>query len=487
LFFRIFFLKNVIFIHRFYARLDPRSRYNYSNKNMKDSLILEGKIYISAKRAAKIINYAQDYIGQLCRSGKLDSKMIGRSWYVTEESLLAHREQAVDATQERVLKVTKGITPENAAEVEPVVERKIQVVSESVPSPIVASDPVVAPTKIPVVAASIFPVKSEVIAPVAPVSTFKYEVENKPALPEITKKVPASFSISKKATDLTATPFASKLTVKNSDAASVRPSRSLSLVSSQISPVQIKLPSEIVKAQNLRAALERSEKDERAKVAAEARAQRIANERIAAEKVAAEKAAAAAAAAAAQTPVTAPAPRVAPRPVISPIQNVVSKIQSEPKVAVLTLTAPKSIALGIAAILVVVSGLMFTVAGQNIKKAALGSNSAASITSNFFSGIFRTLGFGKPATLATIPRSPEVNNNPNPETVSPFNGISVVPSTGSAAADQAAKQKIQTSFSDEVSIQPDDSGTAGVITPVFKKGSGDDFMYVLVPVKEKKQ
>jgi Holliday junction resolvase len=75
---------------------------------MKDSVILEGKIYISAKRAAKIINYAQDYIGQLCRSGKLDCKMIGRSWFVTEESLLAHRESAIDATQERVLKVIKN-------------------------------------------------------------------------------------------------------------------------------------------------------------------------------------------------------------------------------------------------------------------------------------------------------------------------------------------------------------------------------------------
>jgi hypothetical protein len=43
------------------------------------------------------------------------------------------------------------------------------------------------------------------------------------------------------------------------------------------------------------------------------------------------------------------------------------------------------------------------------------------------------------------------------------------------------------SFSDEVTIQPDKSGTSGVITPVFKQTDGKDFVYVLVPVKEKKQ
>src|SRR3989344_6201953 len=74
---------------------------------MKDNLILEGKNYISARRAARIINYAQDYIGQLCRSNKLDCKMVGRSWFVTEESLVAHRASAIDSTDERSSKMLK--------------------------------------------------------------------------------------------------------------------------------------------------------------------------------------------------------------------------------------------------------------------------------------------------------------------------------------------------------------------------------------------
>jgi hypothetical protein len=65
-------------------------------------------------------------------------------------------------------------------------------------------------------------------------------------------------------------------------------------------------------------------------------------------------------------------------------------------------------------------------------------------------------------------------------------GIAVVPSTGSVENDVKAKKEIQNSFSDQVEIKTDTSGTAGVITPVFTKSKGKDFMYVLVPVKEKK-
>jgi hypothetical protein len=52
--------------------------------------------------------------------------------------------------------------------------------------------------------------------------------------------------------------------------------------------------------------------------------------------------------------------------------------------------------------------------------------------------------------------------------------------------DDANKNKIKNSFSDEVTVEPDTSGTSGIIKPVFKKTNGDDFVYVLVPVKDKK-
>ena len=66
----------------------------------------------------------------------------------------------------------------------------------------------------------------------------------------------------------------------------------------------------------------------------------------------------------------------------------------------------------------------------------------------------------------------------------PSQGIAVVPSAGSVAADATQKQNIQSSFSDQVEVHADKSGTAGVITPVFKGSLGKDFLYVMVPVKK---
>ncbi len=56
-----------------------------------DEITIGEKTYISSKRAAEITGYAKDYIGQLSREGYVDSKKIGRSWYVYEPSIRAHR------------------------------------------------------------------------------------------------------------------------------------------------------------------------------------------------------------------------------------------------------------------------------------------------------------------------------------------------------------------------------------------------------------
>jgi len=64
-----------------------------------ESLIIEGKQYISARRAAEITAYSKDYVGQLCRSGKLACRMVGRFWYVDEESLQKHQAESFKANQ----------------------------------------------------------------------------------------------------------------------------------------------------------------------------------------------------------------------------------------------------------------------------------------------------------------------------------------------------------------------------------------------------
>ncbi|HVS79441.1 MAG TPA: hypothetical protein VHF05_00505 [Candidatus Paceibacterota bacterium] len=77
---------------------------------MNAEFFIDNKKYISAKRAAKLTGYATDYIGQLARNGKIDSKMIGRSWFVNEESLLGYKKDLLDAmfaTENAPLKKTK--------------------------------------------------------------------------------------------------------------------------------------------------------------------------------------------------------------------------------------------------------------------------------------------------------------------------------------------------------------------------------------------
>src|SRR3989344_1652521 len=60
---------------------------------MDKDLLFDGKRYISSGRAAKLVGYAPDYVGQLCRMNLLDCRMVGRSWYVNYDSILGHKKQ----------------------------------------------------------------------------------------------------------------------------------------------------------------------------------------------------------------------------------------------------------------------------------------------------------------------------------------------------------------------------------------------------------
>ena len=61
-------------------------------------------------------------------------------------------------------------------------------------------------------------------------------------------------------------------------------------------------------------------------------------------------------------------------------------------------------------------------------------------------------------------------------------GIVVAPSTGSQSGDEALKQSIQNSFSDEVDVELDASRGAGVIRPIFRSPTDDSYIFVVVPV-----
>lgn len=68
-----------------------------------DEIRIGEKTYISSKKAAEITGYAKDYVGQLCREGHVEAKMVGRSWYVFEPSIRAHRFGEAVETPEEVI------------------------------------------------------------------------------------------------------------------------------------------------------------------------------------------------------------------------------------------------------------------------------------------------------------------------------------------------------------------------------------------------
>lgn len=62
-----------------------------------DEITIGDKVYISSKRAAKITGYAKDYVGQLCREGRVEARLVGRNWYVLESAIREHRFGAAES------------------------------------------------------------------------------------------------------------------------------------------------------------------------------------------------------------------------------------------------------------------------------------------------------------------------------------------------------------------------------------------------------
>lgn len=56
-----------------------------------ETLVLDGKEFVKASRAAKDLGYTADYVGQLCRSGKVQARLVGRTWYVQKDELAQHK------------------------------------------------------------------------------------------------------------------------------------------------------------------------------------------------------------------------------------------------------------------------------------------------------------------------------------------------------------------------------------------------------------
>ncbi len=51
---------------------------------------VNGRTYISARRASEVSGYNSDYLGQLCRERKIKGTRVGRGWFIDSESLQGH-------------------------------------------------------------------------------------------------------------------------------------------------------------------------------------------------------------------------------------------------------------------------------------------------------------------------------------------------------------------------------------------------------------
>ena len=61
---------------------------------MSDTMLFDGKEYISSKRASELSGYAQDYIGQLARKSLIDARRVGGLWLISMSSLQEYKTNA---------------------------------------------------------------------------------------------------------------------------------------------------------------------------------------------------------------------------------------------------------------------------------------------------------------------------------------------------------------------------------------------------------
>ncbi|KKU78013.1 MAG: Serine-rich adhesin, platelet-type, partial [Parcubacteria group bacterium GW2011_GWA2_47_64] len=100
---------------------------------MASELIFDNKKFLPSSAASKASGYSSDYIGQLCRSGKLVCRRVGRGWFVEEESLLSYKTLDLNHSPSKARRLNsspKGVEEGRS-------ETRVEVVTKAVAEPIV--------------------------------------------------------------------------------------------------------------------------------------------------------------------------------------------------------------------------------------------------------------------------------------------------------------------------------------------------------------
>ncbi len=91
---------------------------------MSGSIFFDGKRFVSAGEAAEASDFTRDYVGKLCREGKVSARRVGKQWFVDFESFQkfledqarAHEERRTALSHERTLEYQKkSVQPEPEA------------------------------------------------------------------------------------------------------------------------------------------------------------------------------------------------------------------------------------------------------------------------------------------------------------------------------------------------------------------------------------
>lgn len=72
-----------------------------------------GDRYIKATDAAALTGYATDYIGQLSRGKKISAERVGRTWYVSEREIVAHKKGTKRSNKQKTQEALKQQVLEN--------------------------------------------------------------------------------------------------------------------------------------------------------------------------------------------------------------------------------------------------------------------------------------------------------------------------------------------------------------------------------------
>ena len=410
--------------------------------------MISGKIYISAKRGADVTGYTRDYIGQLCRAKKVEATMIGKTWFVSEDSLSTHK-----LVQEQAQGQTSGLT--HSLSTAPTVSMAVHnVPSIEVATMIAYTRPApvffqwVVPTCLIIASFGGYAVHSDVLknmfARIDSQATSRVVLaavsDTNIFVKEVSQNVRSRFSaqmatVSKGLTTGVANTVVDLRHVSENMIATIADT------SKNISDATV---GTITETKEIVAIVTEGMRTEISEAVRIGTAQTLS---------------------AAETLTLSVVDRHLNR--TEEIIAATDEVKNSFNIVHASLSPlSQNVSVGLAAVSTSVSTTISAAASSVAHVLSDSPSVAVAYSRAGLEGIF-------------IPAAA-----PTPVTASKSGalGIAVMPNTDGST--EAIKRQIRESFSDEVSVTPDASGTAGIIKPVFKHVSGDEYVYVLVPISK---